>query len=803
VIVYLSNAPSQKGEPIVLRDSISRMMADADHLSFLDHPEELDALLSLQEFMMNLSSDNLEESKQWVLQSPWVANGTSLRQLASSILVAARVRVMSIPLLASLLRFLCSSASEDNSLDEIRRLILSGIFRAVSYSKSFPNESAMFSLLFQCFREGIFDISDIIPRLRFMVKGLDSLRSSCWAFCYLAPELQKADKALYDKLLSSLRQGTSRTQFPQTFRKFSAKLPDFRKNNWRLLRKRRQYFSHKVTLLARIRADDIDGLRVAATSPSFNIETRILPTVYTPSNFLQGHPTLIHVAAFFGSINCFRFLLVNGADLRTTDHNFVTLPQFAVAGGNVEIVRLCQQYDLDFFGAIHTAITFHRNELFEWLAGSASPDFSVLDLSGQTLLHAACDSNNLYAVDTALRAGLDVNGQTFNQGTPLCIAVGRGFVDTVRYLLTVPTIDVNPRCRGGQTPFHLAAEHGDIVTAKYLLAHADVDVDAVCDTGMSALFSAITNDRLRFARFLLDLPGVDVNRRQSEGFTPLMASLLHERVRISKMLINDSRVDVNLSSGAHRTALWIAIKHRHFSAFKCLLKRPDIDLSGRSENGGPYLNAAVWKNDAAMVEMLLSKPGVDVNEPDGQGMTLLHNAATFDRRDVVRALLTSPTIDVNLRTAALSTALHIAAASGFAEIVQLLVDRSDTDVNAVATVWGTAMHTAVCNGHLDVVRILCTRTDIDLTVRCPEQDGVTSLYVAACLGKADIVMELLQCPALNVKDAVVLGKAPITSVIAQRSPEMLELIRQWADGKTSLSKKNTVNAVKKKRWFNK
>jgi ankyrin repeat protein len=212
--------------------------------------------------------------------------------------------------------------------------------------------------------------------------------------------------------------------------------------------------------MSRIRADDQNGLEEAAKSPLFSLHTRITPTLYTPSSFLQGHPTLVQVAAFFGAVNCFKWFVMNGADLFVIDHTSLTVAQFAVAGGNIEIIRLCQQSGLNFFGTLHTAIKFHRNTIFDWLFESGCHDPDNLDADGQNCLHAACESNNLYALARCLHEGTDPNLASYRGWTPLRIAVRRGHKECVRMLLATGRVFPDPRTENGVTPLHLAAKHG-------------------------------------------------------------------------------------------------------------------------------------------------------------------------------------------------------------------------------------------------------------------------------------------------------------------------------------------------------
>jgi hypothetical protein len=142
------------------------------------------------------------------------------------------------------------------------------------------------------------------------------------------------------------------------------------------LKKERDYFTNSQTLISQIIADEVFTLKELSSHPAFTTETRILPKTFSPSPNLQHRPTLIHIAALFGSIKCFKFLISLGVHLEVTDDKCLTLTQFAVSGVNIEIIRLCEQFNLKFFESGITTIKYHRNEIFEWLAETKFPDLN-------------------------------------------------------------------------------------------------------------------------------------------------------------------------------------------------------------------------------------------------------------------------------------------------------------------------------------------------------------------------------------------------------------------------------------------
>lgn len=85
----------------------------------------------------------------------------------------------------------------------------------------------------------------------------------------------------------------------------------------------------------------------------------------------HSHPILntntrfIDAASFYGSIKCFRYLLLNGSSI---DKN---LMDFAISGGNTEIIRLIVNSDEKMKSYIketaHIAVFFHHYDVYNWI----------------------------------------------------------------------------------------------------------------------------------------------------------------------------------------------------------------------------------------------------------------------------------------------------------------------------------------------------------------------------------------------------------------------------------------------------
>lgn len=155
--------------------------------------------------------------------------------------------------------------------------------------------------------------------------------------------------------------------------------------------------SFDAYLLMILSLDDVENLRKLSSAPDFDCNMRVKRSIITQSPVLAHQPTLLHIAAFYGSINCFKFLLLNQADLKLTDlsHTRNNLVDFAVIGGNIEILQLCAENGVSFRDAAFCAIAYQRNDVFFWLLERGSFTLSDKNMDGLSLMDMAASCNNV------------------------------------------------------------------------------------------------------------------------------------------------------------------------------------------------------------------------------------------------------------------------------------------------------------------------------------------------------------------------------------------------------------------------
>lgn len=117
-----------------------------------------------------------------------------------------------------------------------------------------------------------------------------------------------------------------------------------------------------------IREDDVDSFqRISANDSLFKFNSKV-PFSRFESKSLLIRCSLAEYAAFFGSIKCFKYILLNYDRNSTFSESEKNIVKYAIAGRNIEIIRLCEQNGCSFDSyALKCCIKFRNSEIFEWI----------------------------------------------------------------------------------------------------------------------------------------------------------------------------------------------------------------------------------------------------------------------------------------------------------------------------------------------------------------------------------------------------------------------------------------------------
>lgn len=193
-----------------------------------------------------------------------------------------------------------------------------------------------------------------------------------------------------------------------------------------------------------IRNDNVASLsKMIRLNPSL-LNATIRSSRYETFDFgthFGKRPSLIEYSAFFASLECFKFLLDSNASI--TD----TTPEFAVAGGNIEIIhRLEALPELEFSQeCVQASVEFFRPELFEYFTSTKGIEHSIFDV-----FDAITHFNFELFGDLISIPDLQT---VENLNKCLFVAVESQTIDVIEFLLHIDCVDINSKTDYGISLF--------------------------------------------------------------------------------------------------------------------------------------------------------------------------------------------------------------------------------------------------------------------------------------------------------------------------------------------------------------
>ena len=101
-------------------------------------------------------------------------------------------------------------------------------------------------------------------------------------------------------------------------------------------------------------------------------------------------------AAAYQAINCFQYLeMAKGNGWPQKDDRYRNLFHFAIAGGNLTIVRFAQNETDSLDGGLQFAAACHTTSIFAHLFKSVSGDLDTPDKFGKKVITTAASANNI------------------------------------------------------------------------------------------------------------------------------------------------------------------------------------------------------------------------------------------------------------------------------------------------------------------------------------------------------------------------------------------------------------------------
>ena len=278
--------------------------------------------------------------------------------------------------------------------------------------------------------------------------------------------------------------------------------------------------------------------------------------------------TLLDFCCFFGSLNCFKYLLLNKSIITKKSLNY------AIAGGNLEIINILKERGESFDMCLETSIIFHRYILTDWIiqnykSNPISYSTCIKYFNYEALLYAikidqsrifpgvlsytlidACSSGNNRVVQYLVNKGADVN--YVNRGrSPLISACHSRNLNLIEYLVELGA-DVGKTDQIKNTPLHIACFYNCLSIVKFLIEKAPANIEAKNESGQMPLHVACSHNQYQIVKYLISISKIDINARDNDGMTALHIAALNHNTEIVLALIS-AKANKNIKDNQGKT----------------------------------------------------------------------------------------------------------------------------------------------------------------------------------------------------------------------------------------------------------
>lgn len=487
------------------------------------------SIIDLQAILMDTTEDTLEENISIFLDSIYRHDMQLIDSFVHYIIIAVFHRPKCIKTICLLVKGIidsCLNNKKENDdgekyVSRLKEAILRMTPEKPASSGHYANACGPLNFLYECHKIGIFNDDEIYKLIRNLTSLKDQnndqsdpsqydnekfgvRRVGAHLAAYFAPLLDRVDFNLLQAITNHVVK--YREDFPKVYYStfnvimdiitqeqqeraiLNQSNQDLSRENWIILEK---MIYNENGIREILQQDKIESLREMAANPNFDINQRINPSLFDPYFMAADKPTILEYAAFHSAIKCFRYLLLNGADTELKDSIDRAVVHYAIDGGSIEIVRICEQERLNFDGALEESVKMYQFDIFEWLQGTKYQVLPMNNLTYGSIPVNAARTNNIRMILFSLENGLDINISDQHDSFPLLLASLFGYNDVIRLLLTSPKIEVNKQDTQGNTSLIIAIDEGYVDTVKLLLSHRDVDVLVTNNHGVSCLFFLI------------------------------------------------------------------------------------------------------------------------------------------------------------------------------------------------------------------------------------------------------------------------------------------------------------------------
>lgn len=374
----------------------------AENLEDVEAPSYLEDYMIIQDILSSLDQKNIDDSAEQIIDLPFSSTSDGLDFLCKEIIRFSTLR----PKISDPLSKFVLKINSDPRFLKFKPLLL----KKHTTTKNF-------NLLRHCLDLGMYNGNDIKDLITIYNPYARDDRFLLYAT--FAPEIEKVDPNLSYEFFIIISAQNSCPGLHYVL----PHLSDYLNDDAKRLKALNKYGCEPGSVAYALKYDDLDGLMDFVAKQHFSISDTITPNNFEPAMMVEGSH-FIDYAAFFGSADIFRHLYT----LNAKHSNY---SRYALAGGNIEIIRLCEDLIKKYPTSYVTAVEFFQSKIFDWIL-----TFLPLseEIQNQCLFEAAKVCNIRALIFFANRVP-DINALDVDHNNALHFAVKAGCIPVIKFLL--------------------------------------------------------------------------------------------------------------------------------------------------------------------------------------------------------------------------------------------------------------------------------------------------------------------------------------------------------------------------------
>ena len=262
-----------------------------------------------------------------------------------------------------------------------------------------------------------------------------------------------------------------------------------------------------------------------------------------------GSINLLDIAAYYGSIDCFKYFVVNNAPFS----EYVC--PFSICGGNYEIIHYLEnnfrEQNFENENSLNMSIAYHQYAITDYLIDNYSIELTAHEttissfnycffsttfsesksskvIEEELFLSSASIGNFPIVQYLCEVAKVNTEATTEDGRTALCIASSNGYLPIVQYLCEVAKVNTEATDIWGKTALHYACQSGYLPIVQYLCEVTKVNTEATTKDGRTALHYACIYGYLPIVQYLCEVAKVNTTQKKETNMEKRHYALLFQ-----------------------------------------------------------------------------------------------------------------------------------------------------------------------------------------------------------------------------------------------------------------------------------